>query len=475
MWLLGLLALLLAPLSVYWGIQLLTFSHPSPYPEIDAAWKIGVEALAIQNLEVADVPLILVLGTKNLADFQNFHGGTRGKGKGAAKEVQQNERDWLYWAMENDSLYLHLPQCCHLAQGTATTNAAVAHYAGTAAAPLGLDGFGEDSVPWTSQDPFAGTSKIGGPDDGSLPMGTSVPMGFGGTSDPFADAGFADEPDDFFQNKKNVGELADIQLPQSDMSDRLSYLFKLIRKAAPTSVSPHGILVNISKDVLADDSRSRDLAQRLERDLVQINRVSQTHLPLTFLFSGFENDKGFVKLATALTKSMPKATRFGVGTDRTEMPEINHENIDILAKRLVAYVDSHVFNVLGSESQLSKYTENRELFRFAFSIRSQFARRLTELLKRVLLSPELQEDPVYLLGGCYLCALASKPGERTFYLDGTKQKVSQIFELADFSAGRRHWDRIQKVVGIGLMLASIGIWATGVVLAAWQFGWFSEH
>lgn len=469
LWLLGLVAVVFAPIAVYWGIRLLSFSHPSPYPEIDAAWKLGVDALAKQNLEVADIPLILVLGTRNIQEFQSFHGADRGKG--AAPFVKHGERDWLYWGSENDCLYLHLPQCCHLAQ-TDSVKAAVTHFhAGTAAAPAG-GAFFDGSASWANQESFGGTSKIGGSEDSGMTNVVSGPLNHGGTSDPFADPSFDDDSASFAAESKETSVAPSFDLPQSDTADRLRYLFKLIRKAAPTSVSPHGVMVVVSKDAMADESRSRELAQRMERDLVQINRVAETHLPLTFLFSGFENDKGFVKLAMALTKLMPNASRFGVGTDRTEMPKLSDQNMDALIKRLLAYIDSHVYNVLGSESQLSKHLENRELFRFAYMIRSQFSNRLREVLKRALLSPELSDDPTYLLGGCYLCALPSRPNERPFYLDGTKQKVAQIFELADFSEGRRHWNRIQTVCGIGLILTSLAIWVAGIAFAASKLGWF---
>ncbi|MDZ4782044.1 MAG: hypothetical protein SGJ19_17485, partial [Planctomycetia bacterium] len=100
------LALLLAiPIVVYWALKLWLEGDVSPYPEIDFAWKAGINALRRNGIDIDAAPTFLLLGTgderheQRLMDATGLGFRVRGIPEGPAP---------LHWYANPDGIYL----CC---------------------------------------------------------------------------------------------------------------------------------------------------------------------------------------------------------------------------------------------------------------------------------------------------------------------------------------------------------------------------
>ena len=65
------------PAGLYKALQLWLEGVVSPYPDIDRAWKAGLEELDRQGIDLKQVPLFLVLGTSGLRQEKSLFEAAR--------------------------------------------------------------------------------------------------------------------------------------------------------------------------------------------------------------------------------------------------------------------------------------------------------------------------------------------------------------------------------------------------------------
>jgi hypothetical protein len=471
-----LLLLMVIPVSVYQALKLWFQGEKSQFPDIDAAWQAGKEALRKQGLSLGDKPVFLVLGSSGdeleraIFDVSKSVVMVRGVPEGPAP---------LHFYANSERIFV----CCTGASWLSALSALIArrgkahgrnpaagrgpHTRGPASAAemerisatiqphafmqddesFGAGGrVGGKSVAFSSmQPPSAGQSSSEGPFRPEAPTGSSSVVARG--------AAFDEE------------SLA--IMPPSDAAeqeDRLESVCELLRSARYPYSPINGCVMLVPFAVAgANPQEIEELAKAINTDLLTLHATLQVRYPVTAIFTGMEEEPGFHELMRRVGPERCAANRFGLGYD-LRSPASTSE-IGSFAAHVCGVFEDWVYG-LFREDQVLKRPGNSYLFSLLCRIRSSFKDRLSELLSQGFgYSDRLKpEDAPFLFSGCYFVASGGTRDQRAF-IQGIAEKLDGEQDRMEWSRQAIAADRRARRLGVFAVIV-IGILAVHLVVMA---------
>jgi hypothetical protein len=438
-----LLLLMVIPVSVYQALKLWFQGEKSPFPDIDAAWQAGKEALRKQGLTLGDKPLFLVLGSpgdeQERALFETSKAAilVRGVPEGPAP---------LHWYATADRVFL----CCSGASWLSALSALIARR-GKGRAPgaerrgalvPGMDDAEMQRLSATIQPhaflhdepPFGGGKELLGKsvtfsttrlqDIGKSEESTVRSPAKSGASAAVARSTAAPEEE----------SLAIIQPSDAaEQEDRLESVCELLRAARYPYSPINGCVALVPFSAAgANPQEIEELAKAVSADLQTLHTTLQVRYPVTAIFTGMEEEPGFRELMRRVGPERCAVNRFGMGYDLRS--PASAAELGTFAAHVCGVFEDWVYG-LFREDQVLKRPGNSYLFALLCRVRSSFKDRLSEILSEGFgYSDRLKpEDAPFLFSGCYFVASGGSSDQRAF--------IQGIAEKLDGEQDRLEWSR----------------------------------
>ena len=114
--------LVVIPICVYFAVKMLIQGTASNFPDIDFAWKQGLEALKANGVDVTQTPIFLVLGSPDHTTALNIHRASRISMN--VKQVPEGPGA-LHWYANQEGVLLFLTNACNLSKLSSTAKSLV--------------------------------------------------------------------------------------------------------------------------------------------------------------------------------------------------------------------------------------------------------------------------------------------------------------------------------------------------------------
>jgi IcmF-related N-terminal domain len=446
-----LLLIVVIPILVYQGLKLWLEVERSPYPEIDFAWKAGVQALADNGLSLQSIPVFLVLGAGNaerersLMDASGRAFRVNGVPEGPAP---------LHWYANPDSAYLFCTEVGALSAlsslidkggmlaepdfvhanvepaAAAAPAAAVSGGAGDIRGTISVDqlppgelgGVALKSKPKKSKTatlPPAGISPGGGANElrGTMmfqPMGTSV-----------AESAPAPAPTQKAAPRRTAparpaaaqrGQQPAL-LPAKDAAEqrrKLRYVCRKLTRDREPLCPANGLLTLLPfASVASGPAQADELEKSVRTDLATVQRTMQLRCPVTALVTGFEEEPGFAELVRRVGPERALVQRFGRGFDLRSVALA--EELFAFCSHVTGAFEDWVYTLFREQDALLR-PGNTRLYGLLCRVRFRFKAQLAEILADGFgIDPQRHpESDAFLFSGCYFAATGATRDRQAF-------------------------------------------------------------
>lgn len=450
---------LFCSIGVYWGIRLATLERPSLYPEIDQSWEAMEKWREDQNLDWQDFDRMLVLGPSYEVS-KAMHSDVKAHSVGP---LPRAANEWMHWFGSAETMYLHLKSVCNVNDAvekcSASKGVAPRGHFQTLEAPVGVP---EWSVDFSGEQPV---DSLDATENVSLDQSVSFEsLDPTDTLDPFdadAEGGESAEKKKKAVPKDDSAETEDSFEEDDKPVDRLRYLCELIKRKTDGNIPFSGVMIVIPFDRFNSSSNYKLISAAVREDLIELRKQIDVAFSVSFIFCSMEKDKGFPKLQNLLGAKRAASGRFGAGCQTTDVPEVSKTNLKLQVRRACQTFDTWVFDRWKKSSQISRATQNKELFKMVARIRKDFQPKLEYLMEQSLVWEDWgdEEAQVY-VAGCYFASTGSSSAERGF-LAGVYSKCEDFSELASWGDSVLSRDRIYSTLAsllfAGSFLAVVGV------------------
>jgi hypothetical protein len=461
------------PLVLYQAIRLWLEGEPSQFPDIDFAWKAGLDALAQNGLSLAGAPLFLIVGSA----------GPRQEGaimRAAGLSLRVHDLPEgpapLHWYASPDGIYLFTSETCGL-----SSLAALLEKRRAAAMSLGETGTPAEvpvlPAPSAPVETDHGTIKPG-------QMRAPQPAGAGskGTlmldqfiaARPQADPGTTtaveqdDDRDTMIVSRSSDQPAILSQQESTRQLARLEYVCQLIRQARFPLCPVNGVLVLLPFELLqATQRETQQLEKTVRADMACLQRELAIRCPATALVVGMQQERGFKELVRRVGRERAMAQRFGRRFDVRIIPSA--EAITTLCS-LAAGVFEDWIHTLFREAEALSRPGNLRLYGLLCKMRSTLSSVLTEVLVGGFAYDSQSKDlpePIP-LSGCYFAATGETDDQQAF-VRGVFEKLVEEQEDVEWTrkavAANNRWQNFAIMAGA---LAACGLVAI-IALAIWRF------
>jgi hypothetical protein len=453
------------PLVLYQAIRLWLEGEPSAFPDIDFAWKTGLEALANNGLSLSSAPLFFVLGSSGPRQESTL---LRAAGLSLRVHDLPEGPAPLHWYAGPDGIYLVLSEACGL-----SSLAALLEKRRVAAMSLGESG----SVPELPAMPAPLPALPGpaGPDYGTIKPGVMrapPPQSAGGKgtimldqfvsdritdSQVLAQAAAASMEADEDREPVAVVKSSDqptilTQQESARQIARLEYVCQLLRHARFPLCPANGALVLLPFELLnATQRETQQLEKTIRADMATLQRELSLRCPVTTLVVGMHQERGFRELVRRVGRERATAQRFGRRFDVRIIPSA--EAINSLCA-LAAGVFEDWIHTLFREAEALSRPGNLRLYGLLCKMRSTLSTVLAEVLVGGFAhdpsSKDLPEPIPY--SGCYFAATGDSEDQQAF-VRGVFEKLSE--EQEDIEWTRQSVKTNKSWMTIGVVCASL--------------------
>lgn len=435
-----LLLLMVIPVSIYQALKLWFQGEKSQFPDIEAAWQAGREALRKQGLDLGDKPLFLVLGSsaedleRALFDATKATVLVRGVPEGPAA---------LHWYVSSERIFL----ACTGASWLSALSALIAQRGKgqrreRGASPRGPVAEAEMQRISATIQPHAFMADEPAFGTGSGNLGKSATFDSINLDElrrqqTAATAELRSTPAPVVSRETLAPEAESLAIIQpsdaAEQEDRLESVCEMLRHARYPFSPINGCITLIPFAASeANQQEIDELAKAINSDLSTVHRTLRVRYPVTAIFTGMEEEPGFRELMRRVGPERCAVNRFGLGYD-LRSPASSSE-IGTFAAHVCGVFEDWVYG-LFREDQVLKRPGNSFLFSLLCRIRSSFKDRLAELLSQGFgyndrLKPE---DAPFLFSGCYFVASGRTEDHRAF--------IQGISEKLEGEQDRLEWSR----------------------------------
>jgi hypothetical protein len=423
-WLAILALAVAAPIAVYKALQLWLEGDVSKYPDIDFAWKSGLEELQKNGIELTETPVFLVLGSANEAHEKAIADGARLRLR--IREVPAGPAA-LHWYANPEGIYIFCTETSSLSK---LANVALklrdeAPYPQpqmNAPASANIRG----TIVPEAQEP---SIRMSGPRPGDTessrgPSNIRGTMVVGGGAD-VDDATSAGAPD---------RQIAHVE-PQiaAEQARRLEYLCQLLRRAREPLCPINGVVTLLPYELIRiGPGGAREVQKMIASDLGVLSRTLKLRCPVTAVIAGMENESGFRELIRRVGLERAAAQRFGKGFGVWNPP--TPEQLEAVCSHACGSFEDWVYSLFKEKGALSKEAGNKKLYSLLCGIRRDFKDRLTNLIAGSYSheSGQKQQSEPLLFGGCYFAATGETEYHQAF-LKGAFDKLPEQQEEVEWT------------------------------------------
>jgi hypothetical protein len=472
-----LLLVIAIPLVLYQAIRLWLEGEPSAFPDIDFAWKTGIDALANNGMSLSSAPLFFVLGSAGPRQESSL---MRAAGVPFRVHDLPEGPAPLHWYAGPDGIYLILSEVCGLSSlaallekrraanqslGETGTNPELpALPAPLPSAPVPDQGTIKPGVMRASQPPASARSS------GTIMLDQFVAEKAVEESQVIASSAAADADED--REPLAVVRSADqpailSQQEASRQIARLEYVCQLLRHGRFPLCPANGVLVLLPFELLnATQRETQQLEKTIRADMAALQRELSLRCPVTTLVVGMHQERGFRELVRRVGRERATAQRFGRRFDVRIIPSA--EAVTALCA-LAAGVFEDWIHTLFREAEALTRPGNLRLYGLLCKMRST----LSSVLAQVLVggfahdpnSKDLPEPVPF--SGCYFAATGETEDQQAF-VRGVFEKLGEEQEDVEWTrravGTNKQWGLlgISSAVGAAVCLVAI------VVVAVWR-------
>lgn len=506
---LGIVALVATiPWVVYKTISVWLEGTPNAYPELDYAWRAGLNALAANELSIDSVPIFLITGSSGEAQEKAIMSAS---GLRLSVEGVPQGPAPIHWYANSEAIYLF----CSDASWTSAL-ASLREEIALEAAASGLNAemplitqssldFAEAfarSAPAQEEAPQATGSNI----RGTLELNDFVnPTANKPAPQPVAAPPSPPPQQNSFRGTlilgEGVGEVASpmtsnepaptaaprvlqqapaVRQPSALMTgevntlsnrkpvlvshqystaclQELQYLGQLVCKARQPLCPINGVLSLIQfESIHSSQVELEELQRAIRGDLETIRYAFQLRVPVSALVVGLEKERGFRELVSRVGRERALSQRFGRRFDMQATP--SRDQLTALATHLCGVFEDWSYTLFREEHALTR-PGNTRLYELLSKVRCGWKGRLGEILSGGFgcENSKREEDASVLFSGCYFAATGDTP-DRQAFVKGVIEKLGEEQELIEWTSDALNANRIHN------LSANLGAIATLVLL-----------
>lgn len=444
------LLLVLTPMLVYQAARLWLERDATRWPDVLEAWRESLAELHRQGIELADVPVFLVLGAtsdeqeKRLFDDAPCELVVQASPSGAAALHVYGGPDAVFVCLASTS------QASELARRGGVQG-------GARPGPVANV---PNAVSDLRQTLFVAQPAEGDAESQPQPAeaaGLAVPAGIDPNATISIDAVIA-----------TPAVAAAVRAPalsagdRERMNQRLQYVCELLRRERGALAPLNGVVTLVPAPLLRfEGGNAVAIGKALAEDLATIHQHTGLKSPVTVIVVGLEDDKGFTELVGRMAAG-ERQSRVGQRFPIGHAP--SYEQLGAVAARACGHVEDLILGRTLREKGVLDKPGNRDLAGVVSRLRSDIAGRLTVILRKAFAAADGEStETAPFLAGCYLAACGAGSARRGF-VRGVLEKVldaqgdlewTAAAEASDRAAGRTArilWTFSGVVLGALLLL-----------------------
>ncbi len=397
---------LVTPPVVYLAVWLWGEGRSSRFPDIDKAWKEGIEALAREGLSLAESPIFLVLGLRNERQVRAFMNST-GMQFAVFGAPEGGSNPLYFYAIKNyqvkrdeswNAVFLMLTDTSQMSKLVALTTEPARE---RAARPPDdtvrmsqIRDSGDTPRPGTIE-PLRGT--VVGPAAPATPLARHAPVNLRGTMDLGDQKGSSGNSAELHADMSVLLDKTD----QTRQTERLGHVCHLLERVRDPFCTLNGVLVVTPFGLLRrGPEQVRHLAQATRQDLRTIQKEARIRCPVISLIGGMEHEAGFGELVRRVGTGPALEQRIGMRFEPWN--PATRERLEALAVHACDRVEGNVYDLYKMHDGYNK-PGNGKLYNLLCRTRTGFS----DLLKSYLANAFGQQDPderPMLFAGCYFAA-----------------------------------------------------------------------
>lgn len=492
---LGILGLVIAiPFVVYKTIDIWLEGAPVAYPEVDQAWRAGMQALAANELSIDSIPIYLITGSSGEAQERaimsasGLHLSVEGVPQGPAP---------IHWYANSEAIYLFCTDASWTSalaslreemaieaavstvnvesptftqSGLETASAVRVEALPPAPAPMPM---AEPTRPSNPNPSIRGTLELNdfvnptqpkstpataaptkGPSSfrGTLMIGADTDMNVSaqaGTPTPSpAQASAPDRTQSSWQSSQTQPSTMSLTGAVDTLSSRkpilvshqyssaclqeLQYIGHLVRRARQPLCAINGVLSLIQlESIHASQVEVEELQRAIRADLETIRYAFQLKVPVSALVVGLEKERGFRELITRVGRDRAMSQRFGRRFDIQAIPA--RDQMVALATHLCGVFEDWTYTLFREEHALAR-PGNTRLYELLSKVRCGWKGRLGEILAGGFGcdTNKREENASVFFSGCYFAATGESP-DRQAFVRGVIEKMGEEQELIEWT------------------------------------------
>ncbi len=416
------------PTAAYWTTRYWIEVESSDFPDIDAAWAAGLEALAKSGIDLGTTPLYLAIGlhdANSAGTLMNASGWelvVDGKPDGASP---------LRWYASRDAVIIFCLDACGMSLCQTPQRESRSGSNGHKAAVgsnirqtliVGSGGGGSEDEREGRRLGIRGTMLADSPLDHDSGATSARPaLGIRGTM--IAGAGEPVMATESSEPQGAIGTVDRVELSQQ--ADRLARVCKLARQSRQPYCTINGVLALVNWKLISS-RQSNSLAMALHQDSITIVEQSGMHAPLLVVVSGMEQEIGFSELVRRVGEERALGNRFGQGFNHQASP--GQPQMIALATNAAGAFEGWVYDLFRQSDCLSR-TNNDKLFAMLCRIRSIVQPQLTDLFVGFSETVSPEQPRSLFLGGCYFAATGGGKTRQAFVRSVLSKMVDMQEEL----------------------------------------------
>ena len=491
---LGIFALLIAiPLVLYRTIEVWLEGAPIAYPDVDQAWRAGMQALAANELSIDSIPIFLITGSSGEAQEKAIMSAS---GLRLSVEGVPQGPAPIHWYANSEAIYLF---CTDASWTSALASLREEMALESAASGLSIEtpmamqnsfemanafARAQPSAPEPATEPVSparqnirGTlelndfvnptqSKSQAPVPGKPPA--AGPSTFRGTL-MLGDAGLQGPPASTpsampmsIAEQSRMSEQSPPSRPSSQMSQstmslsgavdtlsakkpvlvshqystaclqELQYIGHLMRRARQPLCAINGVLSLIQlESIHSSQVELEELQRAIRGDLATIRYAFQLKVPVSALVVGLEKERGFRELISRVGRERAMSQRFGRRFDIQAIPV--RDQMVALATHLCGAFEDWTYTLFREEHALTR-PGNTRLYELLSKVRCGWKGRLGEILSSGFGcdTTKREEGTSVLFSGCYFAATGDTP-DRQAFVKGVIEKMGEEQELIEWT------------------------------------------
>ncbi len=430
------------PLIARQTVRLFIEGNVASHPRIDEAWREGLAALKVNNLDLTRLPLFLVLGAGDRAQMDAIMDSA---GMKLLVRAVPEGRQPLRWYAGERGIVLACADvgCLTLVNSPQPRSQSAQH-------TLRPQGVGETLVTGTL--PAAGAGDLAAAEDSPFASTPEFSPSVWGTLVAVRKKTLL--PGSERDKLAGATEAGLTRGQVEEQTQRLQHVCQLLRRARQPYCPLNGILTLISWQAVQNALlASREIPEAVQHDLSTIETTAELSAPITALVTGMESEKGFLELVRRVGREKSRA-RFGKGFELTNAP--TPSNMETLASQACGAFEDWVYRLFRDPDGLNK-PGNIQLYGLLCKTRS----RLTVRLKKLLANGFALEaaDGRRMLAGLYFAATGNSPDTRCF-VEGVMDKMLRSEEELQWT------DRIVREDRRFLTVADIGMFVNTLLVVA---------